>query len=284
MASIYYVGDWAVLTGPHFAESPFQNAMKGLEIFNYGTWLKEALEKDGRHSVRSVPSWEFYKLPPGEYEKIIATHDVLIFSDVEAKLFQLSPSFFDRAQFGKKVLTFPDRLRLTVEAATKLGKGIVFLGGWYSFTGEMGKGGWGRSMLRDILPVTCLPHEDLVESTEGYIPTMTAAGRARLGGISFEACPPILGYNETIRHEAGEVLMEIGENAAPLLALRDVGAGKVLAFTSDPAPHWGCNFVFWPEYARFWQACIELVCPAKPGPVNGTTPCDQLAPVAEVLE
>ncbi len=284
MASIYYVGDWAVLTGPHFAESPFQNAMKGLEIFNYGTWLKEALEKDGRHSVRSVPSWEFYKLPPGEYEKIIATHDVLIFSDVEAKLFQLSPSFFDRAQFGKKVLTFPDRLRLTVEAATKLGKGIVFLGGWYSFTGEMGKGGWGRSMLRDILPVTCLPHEDLVESTEGYIPTMTAAGRARLGGISFEACPPILGYNETIRHEAGEVLMEIGENAAPLLALRDVGAGKVLAFTSDPAPHWGCNFVFWPEYARFWQVCIELVCPAKPGPVNGTAPCDQLAPVAEVLE
>jgi hypothetical protein len=31
---------------------------------------------------------------------------------------------------------------------------------------------------------------------------------------------------------------------------------------SDPAPHWGCNFVFWPESARFWSACIELVCPA----------------------
>jgi uncharacterized membrane protein len=261
MASIYYVGDWALLTGPHFAESPFQNAMKGLEIFNYGKWLKEALEIDGQHIVHSVPSWEFYKLPPGEYEKIIAEHDVLIFSDVEAKLFQLAPNFFDRAQFGKKILTFPDRLRLTVEAATEHGKGLVFLGGWYSFTGEMGKGGWGRTPLRDVLPVTCLAHEDLVENTEGFHPTVTAVGRERLNGISFADCPPILGYNQTERQPDSEVLMEIGADTAPLLALRHVGAGRVLAFTSDPAPHWGCNFVFWSEYAKFWRACIDLVCP-----------------------
>lgn len=240
--------------------------MKGLEIFNYGIWLKEALEKDGRHTVHSVPSWDFYKLPPGEYEKIIAEHDVLIFSDVEAKLFQLAPSFFDRAQFGKKILTFPDRVRLTVEAATKSGKGLVFLGGWYSFTGEMGKGGWGRTLLRDILPVTCLPHEDLVENTEGFKPTVTSTGRQKLNGISFADCPPILGYNQTKRQPDSKVLMEIGPEKAPLLALREVGAGRVLAFTSDPAPHWGCNFVFWSEYAKFWQACIDLVCPR---PANG---------------
>lgn len=261
MASIYYVGDWAVLMGPHFAESPFQSAMKGLEIFNYGTWLKEALEQDGRNTVTSVPSWDFYKLPPGEYERIIAQYDVLIFSDVEAKLFQLAPDFFDRTKFGKEVLTFPDRIRLTVEAAARQGKGVVFLGGWYSFTGEMGKGGWGRTRLRELLPVTCLPHEDLVESTEGFQPVATAAGRKYLRGIEFGDCPPILGYNLTNRCPEGEVLMEIGDEAAPLLALRQVGAGKVLAFMSDPAPHWGCNFVFWSEYARFWNACIDLVAP-----------------------
>jgi uncharacterized membrane protein len=236
--------------------------MKGLEIFNYGTWLKDALEKDGRHTVRSVPSWEFYKLPPGEYEKIIAAHDVLIFSDVEAKLFQLAPDFFDRTQFGKQVLGFPDRIRLTVEAATKQGKGVVFLGGWYSFTGEMGKGGWGRTQLRDILPVNCLACEDLVESTEGFRPTVTDAGRALFKGVPLHSCPPILGFNLTERRADGEVLMEIGPDAAPLLALKQAGAGKVLAFTSDPAPHWGCNFVFWSHYAKFWQACIDLVCPA----------------------
>lgn len=272
MASIYYVGDWAVLMGPHFAESPFQSAMKGLEIFNYGTWLKHALETDGRHTVKSVPSWEFYKLPPGEYEKIIADYDVLVFSDVEAKLFQLCPDFFDRTKFGKEVLTFPDRIRLTVEAAAKHGKGVIFLGGWYSFTGEMGKGGWGRTQLKQMLPVTCLPNEDLMENTEGFKPRVTAAGQKKLRGISFDSCPPILGYNLTKRHAKGSVLMEIGEERAPLLATRDIGAGKVLAFMSDPAPHWGCNFVFWSEYSKFWQACIDLVCPPPAAAGNRARP------------
>ncbi len=261
MASIYYVGDWAVLMGPHFAESPFQSAMKGLEIFNYGVWLKDALEQGGRHTVKSVASWDFYKLGPGAYEKVIAEHDILIFSDVEAKLFQLAPAFFDRTQFGRQTLTFPDRLRLTADAARRDGKGVIFLGGWYSFTGEMGKGGWGRTLLRDILPVKCLPHEDLMESTEGFRPRVTTVGQSRLAGIPFADCPPILGYNLTERQPDSEVLMEIGDEGAPLLALRQVGAGRVLAFTSDPAPHWGCNFVYWQEYARFWQRCIELVRP-----------------------
>ncbi|MEI6636571.1 MAG: glutamine amidotransferase, partial [Planctomycetota bacterium] len=140
MAKVYYVGDWAVLTGPWFAESPFQNAMKGLDVFNYGTWLKEALESTGIHQVTSVPSWEFYKLGPGAYERILAEYDVIIFSDVEGKLFQLAPSFFDRAKFGQGVLTFPDRVRLTIDAVRQ-GKGLMLLGGWYSFTGEQGKGG-----------------------------------------------------------------------------------------------------------------------------------------------
>ena len=56
MARVYYVGDWAVLTGPWFAETPFQNAMKGLEVVNYGHWLKTALESTGEHVVTSVPA------------------------------------------------------------------------------------------------------------------------------------------------------------------------------------------------------------------------------------
>src|SRR5512136_2832561 len=128
MSKIYYVGDWAVMCGPVFAETPFNYAYKGLEMYNYGTWLKEALQSSGDHQVTSVPTWDFYKLGPGEYEKILDEYDVLIFSDVEAKNFQLAPSFFDRKKFGKEVLVFPDRIRLTVEAI-KLGKGAMFLGG-----------------------------------------------------------------------------------------------------------------------------------------------------------
>ena len=138
MARVYYVGDWAVLTGPVFAETPFYYSHKGLDIYNYGHWLKSALEATGEHEVASVPSWDFYnKLGPGDYERVLAGHDVLVFSDVDAKLFQLAPSFFDRAKFGAKPLVFPDRLRLTLEAV-RAGRGLMLLGGWYSFTGEMG--------------------------------------------------------------------------------------------------------------------------------------------------
>ncbi len=258
MAQVYYVGDWAILSGPYFYETPFHAGPKGLEIFNYGKWLKNALESTGKHQVNSVPSWDFYKLGPGGYEKVLEEYDVIIFSDVEAKLFQLAPGFFDREQFGKNILTFPDRIRLTVEAV-EAGKGMMFLGGWYSFTGEIGKGGWGRTRLADILPVRCLEHEDLTESTEGFQPVVTDAGRKPLDGIDFSSCPPILGYNETRPSAEGEVLMEFAETGHPLLATRRTGDGKVLAFTSDPAPHWGCNFVFWDEYRNFWLKCLDLV-------------------------
>lgn len=259
MAKVYYVGDWAVLTGPWFAESPFQNAMKGVEIFNYGTWLKEALEAGG-HTVASVPSWDFYKLPPGAYERILTDHDVIVFSDVEGKLFQLAPHFFDREKFGKGVLTFPDRMRLTIEAV-RAGKGLMLLGGWYSFTGEQGKGGWGRTLLKDVMPVTCLDHEDLVESTEGYHPRATAAGTRRFAGIDLDGCPPILGYNQVRVKPTAERLIDLAETGDPLLVLGREGAGRILCYTSDPAPHWGCNIVFWEHYARFFSRALELVVP-----------------------
>lgn len=259
MAKIYYVGDWAVLTGPVFAETPFHYSPKGLEIFNYGTWLKEALESTGEHEVNSVSAWDFYnKLGPGDYEHILDQYEILIFSDVDAKLFQLSPTFFDRKKFGEKILTFPDRIRLTVEAA-QAGKHFMFLGGWYSFTGELGKGGWGRTRLGEILPVECLPVEDLIESTEGFHLSLTPTGRAKLPDLSLDGSPPILGYNRVRPKEKGEILMTFEETGDPALALHRVGRGKVLAYMSDPAPHWGLNFVYWPQYADFWLACVDTL-------------------------
>jgi hypothetical protein len=72
MKKVYYVGDWAILTGPVFAETPFHHSPKGLEIFNYGIWLKEALEKDPTFQVNSVSAWDFYNnLGPGDYEQIL---------------------------------------------------------------------------------------------------------------------------------------------------------------------------------------------------------------------
>jgi uncharacterized membrane protein len=257
VAKIYYVGDWAVMIGPIFAETPFNYAVKGTDLVNYGHWLKEALESDGRHEVRSVPTWEFYRLSPGQYERILDEFDVIIFSDVEAKNFQLDPSFFDRSKFGKEPLTFPDRVRLTVEAVHR-GTHMMFLGGWLSFNGQMGKGGWGRTRLREILPVECLEVEDLCESTEGFRAEACESRHPVLDGINLSSMPPILGYNIVRARESCEVLA-VWPNGNPMLAVGQFGKGRVLAYTSDPAPHWGCNFVYWDGYARFWlNACNWL--------------------------
>jgi uncharacterized membrane protein len=260
MSKIFYVGDWAVLLGPSFAETPFYHSPKGLEIFNYGAWLTAALESTGQHQVKSLPAWDFYKLPPGGYEAALSEYDILIFSDVDAKLFQLAPSFFDREKFGQTILTFPDRIRLTVESVRN-GKSAMFLGGWYSFTGEIGKGGWGRTRLAELLPVRCLEYEDLIENTEGFSARMTEAGRVAFDGIDVESMPPFLGYNRTVPRDECRVLLAVKETGDPLLAVRDCGKGRVVAFMSDPAPHWGCNFVFWQSYNAFWLRCLQLLLP-----------------------
>jgi uncharacterized membrane protein len=258
MAKIYYVGDWAIMLGPVFAETPFNYSYKGLETYNYGAWLKEALESSGEHEVMSVPTWDFYKLGPGEYEKILDENDLIIFSDVEAKNFQLAPSFFDRKKFGTEILTLPDRVRLTVEAV-KSGTNAMFLGGWLSFNGELGKGGWGRTGLKEILPVECLDYEDLVESTEGFTPVVTAAGKEFFEDIDFQDFPPILGYNKTTPRETFDILLTVKQTGDPLVTAGTIGRGKVLAYMSDPAPHWGCNFVYWELYNQFWLTCLKKV-------------------------
>ncbi|MFG0264141.1 MAG: glutamine amidotransferase [Rhodopirellula sp. JB055] len=256
MAKVYYVGDWAVMLGPVFAETPFNYSHKGTEIFNYGKWLKAAIESTGEHEVTSVPTWDFYRLGPGELEQVLDEYDVLVFSDVEAKNFQLAPQFFDRSKFGKQPLTFPDRVRLTVEAV-QAGTHAMFLGGWLSFNGEMGKGGWGRTGLKEILPVTCLDVEDLRESTEGFTGSTLTENHPILADVDLANIPPILGYNIVKPREDCEVLATWKGTDDPLMAVGQFGHGKVLAYTSDPAPHWGCNFVYWEDYQRFWAQAID---------------------------
>ncbi len=258
MAKVYYVGDWAVLMGPLFAETPFNYTWKGTEIFNYGTWLKDALESSGEHQVDSVPSWEFYKLGPGQYERVLDDYDLLIFSDVESKNFQLAPLFFDRAKFGNSVLSFPDRVRLTVEAV-RAGKGMMFLGGWLSFNGECGKGGWGRTGLKEILPVECLDVEDLRESTEGYSAEPVLEDHRLLAGLDIRQMPLVLGYNIVRPRDGCTVVARWQGTGDPLAAVGTFGKGRVLAYTSDPAPHWGCNFVYWEQYSRFWLNACDWV-------------------------
>jgi len=263
MKKVYYIGDWAVQIGPIYAETSFNHAAKGLDFINYGHWLKDALQSTGEFEVTSVPTWDFYNMKPGQYEDILAQHDIVIFSDVEAKNFQLHPQFFNRHLFGTKVLTFPDRVKVTVNAV-KSGVNMMFLGGWLSFNGELGKGGWGRTPLREILSVECLEVEDLRESTEGFCAEAVEKEHPILKGLNLATMPPILGFNRVRPREGCSVIARWKNEGDPAIAVGQFGKGRVLAYMSDPAPHWGCNFVFWKQYPKLWcNAARWLTAPSK---------------------
>jgi uncharacterized membrane protein len=110
-----------------------------------------------------------------------------------------------------------------------------------------------------MLPVKCLDIEDLVETTEGFSMEITPEGKVLCPSLCLDGCPPILGYNKTIALEDSIVIARYKETKDPAIVIKNTNAGKVLVYTSDPCPHWGCNFVFWEGYPAFWQALAKLV-------------------------
>jgi len=77
--------------------------------------------------------------------------------------------------------------------------------------------------------------------------------------LALDTFPPILGYNKVLPRSGCDVLLQVKETGDPLVTVGQFGAGKTLAYTSDPAPHWGCNFIYWEQYAAFWLECLDVV-------------------------
>ena len=94
-----------------------------------------------------------------------------------------------------------------------------------------------------------------MESTEGF----TAQSVDPSFPVDMTTMPPLLGYNRAQPREGAKLHAVIDQTGDPLLATMSHGAGTTLAFMSDPAPHWGCNFVQWDRYADFWLAALEQV-------------------------
>ena len=55
------------------------------------------------------------------------------------------------------------------------------------------------------------------------------------------------------------MLLRVKETGDPLVAVGTFGKGRTLAYMSDPAPQWGCNFVAWSGYNAFWLRCVEAI-------------------------
>jgi uncharacterized membrane protein len=153
------------------------------------------------------------------------------------------------------------------------GGGLAMVGGEQSF----GDGRYGATPLGEVLPVAPIDGTTMVEGDAR--PRLTAEGRRHpLASLApgdtqneaaWAALPPVTAVNLTRPLSPGEgaaVLLEVPSvtvqgRAAPLVAVREVGAGRTLAVTTDSSWRWG----FLPaeegqgnrSYLRFWSAALR---------------------------
>ncbi len=250
----WHVGNWCIHTGQKYIESPFLGPTKGVEVLNYAAEFVEALREIPDAEVITEPSWDLYNMSPETFKKRLSWATCIIFGDVETKCLMLHPDFFNRNKWEQGYVTFPDRFDLLREWVSEGGH-FHMNGGWYSYGGELGKGGWGRSVFHEVLPVICREGDDLIESTSSYPVRTMIAEHPAIGNINVNEIPPILGFNQTTLRPGAEALLEIhawGE-WHPLLAGHRFGKGKVTAFTTSASPHWGINLVKWPQYNQLWK-------------------------------
>lgn len=246
-----YFGDWVFYTGPNFIESPFEMIAKDCQLHFIGKPVTEALEAAGM-IVSTYANWQLYHMSPKEYDTLMTENDLIIVSDVEARCFHLNPSFFDRSTYGTKVMTFPDRLKRLVKAVEG-GKGLLYMGGWLSFSGHMEKGGWRRAPIADWLPFQCLTGDDLMESSEGFGIKTVDKSHPIVKDLPTVKVPPLLGYNEFIPRDNFHTIWKIAETGHPLLGVSRHGRGRMVTYGSDPVPHWGINLMLWKGYQKLWQ-------------------------------
>lgn len=173
--------------------------------------------------------------------------DVVVLSDIGSNSFLLCAETFNRSE------RTTNRLSNLVEFVEG-GGGLVMVGGYMSFAGIDGRARYGTSPLAAALPVNMLDHDDRVEAPEGIVPTVEAPDHAVLGGVPAD-WPFLLGYNRVIAKPDAKIVARCG--ADPLLAVRTVGTGRSVAFTSDLAPHWAPpEFLAWPHYRKLWASIM----------------------------
>ncbi|WP_328345234.1 glutamine amidotransferase [Micromonospora sp. NBC_00421] len=213
--------------------------------------------QEGGHEFKAAllaQGWEVDHVPAHRIAERMPTtadglrqYDCIVISDVGANTFLLTPNVFSNSASEPNRLT---ALRDYVET----GGALLMVGGYLSFAGIEGKARYGQSPLADILPVELLTTDDRVEVPEAIPPRVLGVHPALPDGQ--QQWPGLLGYNRTRQRPEGKVLVEVG--ADPLIAVRQVGAGRTGVFTSDLAPHWAPPpFLAWPDYPQLWVRLIS---------------------------
>lgn len=254
---VWYIGEWVFRVRPTVVETPFNTLdTKDCEVHFYGQRLEKAL--DPVAELTCMPNWDVYRLKPGRLEDHLARSAAVILCDVEAKCIHLYPELFEHVNQPDQILRFPDRVD-ALKNWVGQGGGLMMVGGWLSFSGARGIGGWRRSRLADAMPVECLVGDDLVESPAGFTPELVQPDHPLIRGLPWNSFPPILGYNELIAKPDAEVVVRVRETGHPLVVTGSYDKGRIYVYASGASPFWGINFEQWEGYDAFWQQALKWV-------------------------
>ena len=242
MTKVLVVGESWVSAATHY---------KGWDSFASVTYhsglgfLRDALAGSGVE-LEHMPAHEAAEGFPFDVEGL-SRWDVVILSDVGSNTLLLHP---DTWLHGRRT---PNRLA-TLRAWVEGGGGLAMAGGYLSFQGLDGRARFRGTDVEAVLPCEIDPWDDRVERPEGFVATPVAPDHPILAGIEGE-WPALLGYNRFRLKPDATLLAAVGDD--PILAVRDAGAGRTLAWASDIGPHW-CpeEFASWDGYRRLWTQAV----------------------------
>jgi uncharacterized membrane protein len=225
---------------------------KGFDSFTSVTYhtgvgpFKAALEASGIEVVH-MPAHEVPEAFPADLSALNA-YDVVILSDIGANSILIHP---DTWIHGRRT---PNRLRALAEWV-HAGGALMMAGGYMSFQGFEGKAMFRGTAVDEVLPSVIQPWDDRIEAPEGVLPVIAGTAHPILAGLGTD-WPALLGYNRFEVKGDATVLASVG--ADPLLAVREVGKGRTLAWASDIGPHW-CpdEFVEWPGYGLLFSQAVR---------------------------
>jgi len=239
-----------LLVGETWIVSKFH--IKGFDVVplggfeDFATWFKDALKPFSDVELTHMPNHIALTLFPDSLAEL-RKYQVIILSDVGRNTLTFYPDMF-------KVPMGPDKLKL-IQEFVKEGGSLAMCGGWMSFQGFRSMANYHNSPMEEILPVLLYEGDDRMESSEGIKPKIIK-DHPILEGIPGAEWPAFLGYNRLMVKEDAQLIATIGNNDV-FIALGGHGKGRTMAFASDLAPHWGCDFVRWQHYPTFWHQSIR---------------------------
>lgn len=247
MAKVLLAGEsWIVSTTEYKGYDSFTSS----KLESGCDHLIDELRKRG-HEVTHLFAHDVQEKFPWTIEEL-NQYDVIILSDIGANSFNLSHRVFEE---GRATV---NRLELLKEWVNN-GGSLMMAGGYLSFSGFEGKAHYHDTPIEEVLPVEIFPYDDRREIPQGAQPVVVTASQITDGLGDF---PLVLGYQQLKAKDDSKILMSVDDD--PLLIIRQVGAGRTLAYASDVAPHWAsADFMKWEGYGEFFSRCINWLAQTK---------------------